>query len=353
MRHPLVKRFVWILIFAVLVYAALVIWSGVSENLHILRSFPWLMMPLILGSVFVNFALRELKWDYYRRIGGIKVSRLGSFLVFFSGLSMAISPGRVGELIKPFMYKEYFDQRMRRTIPLVVCERISDLLGMIVLAALTIAAYMHGLEARVARGGTLGRFGVFDVNVIYWFLAFSAVFMIVLIWLMRQKLFVYKILIALSRYRHLRQPLHKARKLYFRTYPLLTVKNLGITTALATVSWSFECLALMMILHGVGGTASAVTFGEATFIFCMATIFGGFLFFLPGGIGGFETSTAIMLALLGVTKDRIVPAVFITRFSTLFFSVVLGFIFILITSARFHKRMQWDEFEHADKEAEL
>lgn len=346
MRHPLVKRFVWILIFAVLVYAGLVIWSGVAENLHILRAFPWLTMPLILGSVFINFALRELKWDYYRRIGGIRVSRLGSFLVFFSGLSMAISPGRVGELIKPFMYKEYFDQRMRRTIPLVVCERISDLLGMIVLAAMTIAAYMHGI-------GTQSRFGVFHVNVIYWFLAFSAVFMVVLIWLMRQKLLVYRILIGLSRYRALRQPLHKARKLYFRTYPLLTARNLIITTALATISWSFECLALMMILHGVGGSASAVTYGEATFIFCMATIFGGFLFFLPGGIGGFETSTAIMLALLGVTKDRIVPSVFITRFSTLFFSVALGFVFILITSARFHKRMQWDEFEHADKEAEL
>ena len=87
-------------------------------------------------------------------------------------------------------------------------------------------------------------------------------------------------------------------------------------------------------------------------MFCMATIFGGFLFFLPGGIGGFETSIALMLGLLGVQKFQIVPAVFITRFSTLFFSVALGFLFILFTSAHYHKRMLWEEFEHADKETE-
>jgi uncharacterized protein (TIRG00374 family) len=290
----------------------------------------------------VNFLVRELKWEYYRRAGGIRAPRFGSFLVFFSGFSMCISPGRVGELIKPFMYKEYFDQKMRRTVPLVFCERLSDLLGMILLAIATIAAFTAGVALERQQGGW------FTSAFIYSFLGVSAAFMAVMIWLIRQKRWIYGILIALSRNRRLSKPMHKFRKLYYSTYPLLTAKNLLVTTSMAGFSWTFECIALLMILHGVGATG--VTIGQATFVFCMATIFGGFLFFLPGGIGGFEATMALMLGFLGVPPHQAVPAVFLIRFSTLFFSVALGFLFILLTSAKYHKRLQWEEFTHANEE---
>jgi glycosyltransferase 2 family protein len=343
MNHPFVKRFIWVMIGVILLYTFFIVWSGVSENVRILRQFPWQQMPLILGAVIMNFIIRELKWDYFRRAAGIKVPRFGSFLVFFSGFSMSISPARAGELIKPFMYKEYFDQKMRRTVPLVFCERISDVLGMIVLAALTIAAYMHGVGERLgsARG---------YVGFIYAFLVFSCLSMLFLLWFMRQKRLVYRVLLALSRKKRLYKPLHKLRKLYYSTYPLLTMRNLFATTAIAAFSWFWECIAIMLIIHGCG--AENVTLAQSTFIFCMATIFGGFLFFLPGGIGGFEGSCLAMLGMLGVANETSVSSVFIIRFSTLFFAVALGFLFILLTSAKYHKRMMWEEFEHAEEVVE-
>lgn len=344
MKNPIVKKMVWILIFAVLLYTAFAIWTDLRKNIQTLLAFPWKMLPIILASVLVNFTVRELKWDYYRRAGGIDAPRFGSFLVFFSGYSMAISPGRVGELIKPFMYKEYFNSKMRRTIPLVFCERLSDLLGMIVLAAITVVPYIHSVSDR---SGVIGR----TVHFIYGFLIFSAVFMVALVWLIRNKRWMYAVLIQMSLWTRGRQRLQSAllkiRKLYYATYPLLTAKNLAITTGLAAFSWFFECVAVKLILNGVG--APQVTLYESTFIFCMATIFGGFLFFLPGGIGGFETMMAVMLGLLGVAKFQAMPAVFITRASTLFFGVSLGFLFILLTSAVFHKRMEWEQFEHAEE----
>lgn len=346
MRNPFVRRAVWILILIVLTYTAFVIWSDFRKNLEVLRAFPWRILPILLGSVLVNFLVRELKWNYYRKQGGIDVPRLGNFLIFFSGYSMAISPARAGELIKPFMYKEYFDQKMRRTIPLVFCERLSDLLGMIVLAAVTVVPFMGAVSARNSLGTS--------TRLIYGFLVFSAVFMLVLVWFIRQKPLAYRFLMQLSHWTRSRRKLwgitHKLRKLYFATYPLLTMRNLIITTAMAAFSWFFECLALKLILDGIqhsqASGAGHVGITSATFIFCMATIFGGFLFFLPGGIGGFEAMVILMLGLIGIPKFEAVPAVFITRVCTLFYSVVLGFIFILITSAKYHKRMEWDEFEH-------
>jgi uncharacterized protein (TIRG00374 family) len=119
---------------------------------------------------------------------------------------------------------------------------------------------------------------------------------------------------------------------------------------MAAFSWFFECIAVLLILHGVG--AQGVTIWDATFVFCMATIFGGFLFFLPGGLGGFEASMIALLALLGVAGYQAVPATFITRVCTLFFSVALGFAFILITSAAYHRPLEWDEFQRADADSE-
>ncbi|MBX7245860.1 MAG: flippase-like domain-containing protein [Candidatus Sumerlaeaceae bacterium] len=343
MNHPIFKRTVWILVFAVLIYTAFVIWSDFRKNVDTLKAFPWKMLPVIIACVLVNFLIRELKWDYYRRAGGIEVPRFGSFLVFFSGYSMCISPGRVGELIKPFMYKQYFGHRMSKTIPLVLCERISDLLGMIVLAGVAATAFIAGLQREADQSSFSSRF-------IIGFLIFSAIFMAAGIYLARHRPMMEGLIGWIRRYKRLEKPAHKLSELYESTYPLLTVKNLLITTCLAVFSWSFECIALDIILQGVG--AGHVTLGQATFIFCMATIFGGFLFFLPGGIGGFEVTMAMMLGYLAVPAFQAGPAVILIRFCTLFFGVALGFVFILITSARFHMAVKWDEFEKVEADPE-
>lgn len=340
MKNRTIKQIIWFCVVAVLLYAAWVIGTNFQENMHTLLLFPWQKLPLILGAVIINLVIRELKWDYFRRKAGIQAPRFGSFLVFFSGFSMTISPGRVGELIKPFMYKEYFGQKMRRSIPIVFCERVSDLLGMILLAGITVAYYVGGVAE--ARNGSST-----SANLIYAFLGVSLVAMMVLLGILRNKRLVYGILHWITRHRLLRSSSGKLRKLYFSTYPLLTIKNLAITTLMGAVSWFFECIALKIILDGVG--ASHVGLGAASFVFCMATIFGGFLFFAPGGLGGFEGSAKIMLSLLALPNSQVVPAILIMRFCTLFFSVVLGFLFILITSIKYHMKLHWDEFEHDAK----
>lgn len=342
MKTGVIKRVIWILVVIVLFYTAWVIGTNYRENIATLRAFPWTHLPLILGAVLVNFLLREMKWEYFRRAAGIRAPRFGSFLVWFSGLSMTISPGRVGELIKPFMYKEYFGQKMRRSIPLVFCERVSDLLGMVLLAALTIGYYVSGVQdARQKDEGSAA--------LIYGFLVLTLVFMAFMLWLARSKRKVYSLIRWMTRHPRLRRTGTRLQQLYFSTYPLLTVKNLVITTLMAAVSWSFECVALLMILHGAG--AEGINLGEASFVFCMATLFGGFLFFAPGGLGGFEGSAKVMLTLLGLSNAQIVPAILITRFCTLFFSVVLGFGFILLTSLKYHKSLRWDKFEQVEEVA--
>jgi uncharacterized protein (TIRG00374 family) len=339
MRNRTIHRIIWFILATVLVYAVWVLVTDAQRNMEVLKRFPWQVLPLVLGAVTMNFLLRWVKWEWYRHSAGIAAPLSGSFLVYFSGYSMAISPGRVGELIKPFMYKQYFGCKMRRTIPLVLAERISDLLGMLILTVLTIGAYGTGVMA--ARGQDAG--AGLSVPLLQGFLGLSVALMVGGIVLARSKALMYGILIRLARVRGLVRLSHKLRKLYHRTYPLLTLRNLLVTATLAAVSWFCECYALMLILHGVGATG--VSLSEATFMFCMATIIGGLLFFMPGGLGGFEGSMTGMMAMLKLANGT--PAIVLIRFCTLFYSVLVGFVFIFITGLVYHKELKWDEFERS------
>lgn len=349
MKNRIVKKIVWFLVILILAYAAYFIVTDTQENLQALKAFPWKHLPLVIAAVLMNFVIRWLKWEWFRRAAGVRAPLFGSFLIFFSGFSMAISPGRVGELIKPFMYKEYFGQKMRRTIPLVFCERISDLLGMIILTVITAVAFAQGVAASgVTVTQAAPNQAGWSVALIQTFLVLTVLGMLALVWVARQKRLVYSILFGFSSRPSLAKPSGKLRKLYFATYPLLTPRNLVVTAILGAVSWSFECLALLIVLQGVG--AEQITLAQATFVFCMATIFGGFLFFMPGGFGGFEGGMLAMLTMLGLATASSNAAIVIIRFSTLFFGVLLGFVFIMLTSIRYHKSLKWDEFEQVSEE---
>lgn len=65
------------------------------------------MVPAILGFTALNYLLRWLKWDFYlRRMGmGQDVSYADGALLFTSGMVMAVTPGKVGEVLKSYLLK--------------------------------------------------------------------------------------------------------------------------------------------------------------------------------------------------------------------------------------------------------
>src|SRR3712207_2593968 len=91
-----------------LVLIGLGLLGDIREVSQSFGAFDWRMLPAVIGFTVLNYVLRWLKWDYYLRRMGMDhgVSRADSALLFTSGMVMAVTPGKVGEVLKSYLLKQ-------------------------------------------------------------------------------------------------------------------------------------------------------------------------------------------------------------------------------------------------------
>ncbi|NNJ11904.1 flippase-like domain-containing protein [Chloroflexales bacterium ZM16-3] len=287
---------------AVLVVIGLV--SDLREVGRDLGAFRWALLPAILGFTLLNYLLRGMKWDYYlRRLGlGDGVGRLDSGLIFTAGMVMAVTPGKLGEVFKSYLLRRVNGVSVSVSAPIVLAERLTDGLAMLLLMALGLTLYPPA------------RF----------------LFVVLLV------ATVVGILVAQSRTismgvidRVEGLPLGgrvapKLRNIYTSTAQLLDWRILLVSTAISVVSWGFECVAFYYVLAGLGVIGTPLLLLQATFIFAASTLFG-LVSFLPGGLGASEVSSVgLLVALVGQSASAATTATIIIRFCTLWFGVMIG-----------------------------
>src|SRR2546429_4319551 len=115
-----------------------------------LPRFRWEYLPLILGLTLFNYICRFFKWQYYLKRLEVSLPWVKSLLIFLSGLSMAITPGKVGELLKSYLLKRSTGAPISHTSPVIVAERLSDGIAMIALASTGLVLYRYGWELLLA-----------------------------------------------------------------------------------------------------------------------------------------------------------------------------------------------------------
>lgn len=124
-------------ILGALVIAALGIFADLRDVGTSFATFDYRMLaPVLLWTIF-NYVLRWLKWDYYlRKLNfGTNVSRYDSALLFTSGMVMAVTPGKVGEVFKSYLLKRINNTPVSASAPIVLAERLTDGLAMLLLMA--------------------------------------------------------------------------------------------------------------------------------------------------------------------------------------------------------------------------
>jgi len=111
---------------AVLGYLVYAVFRGLSETASALAEFRWSLYVPVLLLTLVNYSLRFFKWHYLLGRLGVRVPVRDNLWVFGTGLAMVISPGKAGELVKPYLIRVMTNTPMARTLPALVTERATD-----------------------------------------------------------------------------------------------------------------------------------------------------------------------------------------------------------------------------------
>jgi uncharacterized protein (TIRG00374 family) len=309
----LVSRLVMGVAAGVAVYVGFSIWADVGQVGDALGTFSWWYLLFACLLALGNYAIRFVRWQYYLRVVGARVGLADSALVFLAGFALTVTPGKLGEAVKAVLLRASHGISVARTAPIVIAERVTDLVALLLLALVGVFSF------DVDR-----RFLVAGVALV---LAGLAVVLI-------DPLARAAIAIA-SRLPILRRFAHRFSDFHAHTAVLLAPRPLIVASLLATASWFLECLALWAIVHGFPG--SSVDLRTATFVYAATTIAGA-VSFLPGGLGVTEAGMLALLVRYGVGVGRGVAAAatFVTRAATLWFAVALGLPALVLYTRRKH-----------------
>jgi uncharacterized membrane protein YbhN (UPF0104 family) len=277
--------------------------ASLSATLGALARFRWSLGPLVLLAVVANWTLRFAKWNFYLRCLDIPLPWRSSVRVFLAGFTMAISPGKLGEVLKAVLVRDLVGTPASRTASVVMAERLTDVAGLVALGALGVTALPHG-------PALLGGIG----------LAFVAAVVALRAPVVGRQA---RRLLPARLIEPVRLFVHGGRA-------LLTARALAIALGLSVVSWFFECLALSLILEGLG---VALPLRAATFVYAFASLAGA-VSMLPGGLGVAEGSLTGLLAGLGIPLPEAAAATLLVRGATLWLAVALGVVTLLVAFPR-------------------
>jgi glycosyltransferase 2 family protein len=301
--RSITRRLAFGLLFGFLVLLLLVLVSDLRQVSHYVLTFHWAIFPFVLILTLFNYTLRFVKWHFYLgQVGVHNLSVIESARLFLAGFPLAVTPGKVGEVLKGVWLNRACGLPVPRGIAVVIAERLSDGMGMLALSSLGVIAYPN-----------------------YWpiFLALLAI-MIALVTIIQIRPLALALLGWGEHLPLLKRFAHNLRDFYEGSYILFRPKAVLIAASLGTVSWLGEGVGFYLILTGLGVHPGLRPLSVAIFTLSFSIIIGA-ISTLPGGLGASEvTITGILTLLLGLSPGLSAAATLLVRFATLWFGVTLG-----------------------------
>ncbi|MFD2170141.1 lysylphosphatidylglycerol synthase transmembrane domain-containing protein [Tumebacillus lipolyticus] len=302
--NKLTSRIITGLMIGVVVSVLFFFWGDVREVKDVIFSISVPTYLLAIATTLASYFVRFLKWQYFLKVLKIEVPWKDSLNIHFIGLSMSITPGKVGELLKSYLLKNRAGVEMARSAPAVFADRLTDLFAMLCLVGAGVSLFAYGTLAFL-----IVLAGLLAITVILQSRSIS-------LWLIDR----------LAKISFFQKRKDSLLTLYESTYELLRFKALSFATLLSVIAWFMECISLYVLIVNLGLDLSLL---HVVFIFSLGTVAGA-LSMLPGGLGIAEGSMTGMFLYFGLAKGTAVSITLLIRLVTLWLGVLIGiFIFFL------------------------
>lgn len=285
-------------------YLGFSLWGGWQDVVAALRqvSLPVLLLLLLLS--LVNYGLRFARWQHYLALFGHRVPWRQSLRIYLGGFALTTTPGKAGEALRCVLLQPH-GVSWPHSLAALLAERLGDLMAILLLAAIGLAAWPQGRGVIVLMAAVL----------------------VVLLLCIQQRAWLARLDGWLRTRFHGRAAALAAGLIetMLHSSRLFTLPLLLYSAVLGVVAWGAEGVAFYYLVQVLGTDLDLLT---ALFIYAFAMLVGA-VSFLPGGLGGAELAMVTLLTLHGMSPGVAVAATVIIRLATLWFAVVLGALALL------------------------
>ena len=289
-------------IFGILIfYVIFIAYSDFQEFSINISQFDFSYLPIILAFVFLGIMIKSLRQQLLYKQIEVFISFKTGILLFISGLSMIVTPGGSGELIKSYYLKKKFGHPLAKTFPTVIMERLLDLTG--IAGILLIVGLLLD-----------------NYNIISLMLILLSTLSLIFVSSKKKKLFNF-LLSIIEKIPILKKQASSFSESYQVFGELTSGKIMTKTLGLSFLVWMTDAIMIYFIFIGFN-----LNFDIIFSTFSMySSLLLGVLTMIPAGIGVTEVSFVEILRGEGVDTATSTSLVILFRLVTIWFLTVLGF----------------------------
>ena len=300
------NRLILVLVAVVGVYAIFLLISDFSIISEKISNFKINYLPLILFLVSAGLVPLIIKWHFLLKNCEIDIPLTKSIAVFLSGLAFEITPGQIGVLMKSQILKTSFNISHTKTVPIVMVEKVYDLIGAIL--ASIIGIIILGMDLYL---------------IIIAILVLTIVFFIIY-YRPASKLFLKRI----TKTKFFSKYVENISEFDKIVQKSTSVKIATICILLAVTYWFIISTAVYYTL--IAFDINIIDYLKVLAIYATSALLGA-VSFIPGGVGIAEGTIAGLLTLEGIDISVALVLSVVIRIFTFWFVVIIGFISLKFT----------------------
>ena len=295
------NRLILVLVAAAVIYAIFLFASDYDTISETISSFNVNFLPHILFFATASWIPIFIKWHFLLKNSNIHVPVKGNIVVFLSGMGLELTPGHVGALIKSQILKTKFSISRTKTAPIVLIEKVYDLIGAII--ASIIGIIILGMETYLIA------IALSALALIFFLMCYRPAFDLFLGLIAKRKFF--------SKY------IENISDSYEIIKKSTSVKSFTICILLSIAYWSIISAGVYYILAGFG--IDMIDYLKILSIYTSSAFLGA-ITFIPGGIGVTEGSLTGLLSIQGVDISVALVLSVMIRLFAFWYPVCVGFI---------------------------
>jgi len=300
------SKVIILILFIMIFYIGFVFYSDISKVSTTFLSLNPIFIPFVLLSSFIGFLIRSKRQQFLLSKIGVKISFKDSFFLYFSGLSMIVTPGGAGEVIKSQYLKNKTGNPRSKTIPVFLLERLFDFLGISSFLLLTL--FFHQLFAT-------------NILVVISFILLFLGFL-----LFKNSKYLIAVFKKLTKIRFFKNIPYNSDEFLTSTDLLCKNKNIVYSWSITFASMAFDALSIYLAFLSFSIEFDYFLTTQLTF----TSILFGTLSLIPGGVGITEGSLVGFLVGKDIEISFALALVLFIRLTTLWFVTILGFLFTRI-----------------------